>query len=349
VTLRTLVACLVASLPLEATAHDLITAESAQTYLAAVAASQKTIASKEPAAKRALAHFELGKTLEEIRELLNRDLAAHGVVRGLPSTVLVAELQRQGVPLAWSEKHRRYRLNAQYFERSLALAPRGPHATDAGLRLLLGRFYDSFESDPLAADESWPQLAAQIALAQDLELQRRVSGRRQLREVRPEPVVEAVRAQVLHHRPDRRRVDRSIPAGGGLRRLDVVDQERKADGVVEVSVREEDVLDAGLRAEGQGARDRTGLEEHVAVDQEAGKTAPRHTATMATQDFEKHGPRLSVRCGLPYSERCRGRLPVKVRRAGPKVPFGVGDISHSAPRKVKFGECVDALCHRRIA
>ena len=167
-TLRTLVACLVASLPLEATAHDLITAESAQTYLAAVAASQKTIASKEPAAKRALAHFELGKTLEEIRELLNRDLAAHGVVRGLPSTVLVAELQRQGVPLAWSEKHRRFSPNTQYFERSLALAPRGPHATDAGLRLLLGRFYDSFESDPLAADESWPQLAAQIALAQDL-------------------------------------------------------------------------------------------------------------------------------------------------------------------------------------
>ena len=166
--LRTLVACLAASLPLGATAHDLITAPSAQAYLAAVAASQKTIASKEPAARRALAHFDLGKTLDEIRELLNRDLAAHGKVQGLPSNYLLAELQRQGAPLAWSEKRRRFGANTQYFERSLALAPRGPHATDAGLRLLLGRFYDSFESDPLAADESWPQLAEQIALAEGL-------------------------------------------------------------------------------------------------------------------------------------------------------------------------------------
>ena len=157
-----------ASLPLDATAHDLITAASAQTYLAAVAESQKTLASKEPAARRAQAHLDLGKTLDEIRELLNRDLAAHGKVQGLPSNYLMAELRRQGVPLAWSEKRRRFDANTQYFEQALALAPRGPHAADAGLRLLLGRFYDSFESDPLAADESWPQLAAQIALAEGL-------------------------------------------------------------------------------------------------------------------------------------------------------------------------------------
>jgi hypothetical protein len=138
--LRTLVACLVASLPLDATAHDLITAASAQTYLAAVAEAQKTIASQEPAARRALAQLDLGKTLDEIRELLNRDLGAHGKVQGLPSNYLVAELQRQGAPLAWSEKRRRYGANTQYFERSLALASHGPHATDAGLRLLLGRF-----------------------------------------------------------------------------------------------------------------------------------------------------------------------------------------------------------------
>lgn len=153
---------------MDAMAHDLITAESAQAYLATVAESQETIASKAPAAKRALAHLGLGKTLDEIRELLNRDLAAHGKVQGLPSHYLVAELQRLGAPLAWSEKRRRFGANTQYYEQALALAPRGPHATDAGLRLVLGRFYDSFESDPLAADESWPQLAEQIALADGL-------------------------------------------------------------------------------------------------------------------------------------------------------------------------------------
>lgn len=166
--MRTLVACLVASLPLDAMAHDLITAESAQTYLAAVAQSQKTIASKEPAAKRALAHLDLGKTLDEIRELLNRDLAAHGNVQGLPSNYLLAELRRHGAPLAWSEKRRRFTANTQYFEQALGLAPRGPRATDAGVRLLQGRFYDSFETDPLAADEPWPRLAEQVVLAEDL-------------------------------------------------------------------------------------------------------------------------------------------------------------------------------------
>lgn len=149
-----------------ASAHDLITAESAQRYLQQAGKWQALAASSAP--ERAEAQYRIGAMLDEIRELLNRDLAAHGTVQGLPSAFLVAELQRQGAPLAWSQKRRRFGANTQYFERSLALAPRGPHATDAGLRLLLGRFHDSFESDPLAADESWPQLANQIALAQDL-------------------------------------------------------------------------------------------------------------------------------------------------------------------------------------
>jgi len=151
-----------------ANAHDLITAESAERYLQQAKTWQALAASSAPAPERAEAQYRIGAMLDEIRDLLNRDLAAHGVVQGLPSTFLVAELQRQGAPLAWSQQRRRFGANTQYFERSLALAPRGPHATDAGLRLLLGRFYDSFESDPLAADESWPRLTGQIALAQDL-------------------------------------------------------------------------------------------------------------------------------------------------------------------------------------
>ena len=57
------------------------------------------------------------------------------------------------------------------------------------------------------------------------------------------------------------------------------------------------------------------------------------------------GAWLSGSRALPYSERCRGRLPVKgPLRRGPESPARVGDISHSAPRKVKFGERLDALC-----
>jgi hypothetical protein len=151
-----------------ANAHDLITAESAERYLQQAGKWQALAAPAVPATERAEALFRIGAMLDEIRELLNRDLGVHGVVQGLPSNYLVAELRRQVVPLAWSEKRRRFGANTQYYEQALALAPRGPHATDAGLRLVLGRFYDSFESDPLAADESWPQLAEQIALADGL-------------------------------------------------------------------------------------------------------------------------------------------------------------------------------------
>lgn len=151
-----------------ANAHDLITAESAERYLQQARKWQALAASSAPAPERAEAQYQIGAMLDEVRGLLNRDLAAHGTVQGLPASFLVAELQRQGAPLAWSQKRRRFGANTQYFEQALALAPRGPHATDAGLRLLLGRFYDSFESDPLAADESWPRLAEQIALAEGL-------------------------------------------------------------------------------------------------------------------------------------------------------------------------------------
>jgi len=151
-----------------ANAHDLITAESAERYLQQASKWQALAASSAPTTERAEAQYRIGAMLDEVRELLNRDLAAHGNVQGLPSNYLVAELQRQGVPLAWSEKRRRFSANTQYFEQTLRLASRGPRAADAGLRLLQGRFYDSFETDPLAAGEPWPRLAEQIALAEDL-------------------------------------------------------------------------------------------------------------------------------------------------------------------------------------
>ncbi|MBI2753735.1 MAG: hypothetical protein HYX46_09530 [Betaproteobacteria bacterium] len=151
-----------------ANAHDLITADSAQRYLEEARKWQALAASSAPATERAEAQYRIGAMLDEVRELLNRDLAAHGNVQGLPSNYLLAELRRHGAPLAWSETRRRFTTNTQYFEQALSLAPRGPRATDAGVRLLQGRFYDSFETDPLAADEPWPRLAEQIVLAEDL-------------------------------------------------------------------------------------------------------------------------------------------------------------------------------------
>ena len=149
-------------------AHDLITAESAQTYLAAVAESQKTIASEGPAAKRARAHLDLGKTLDEIRELLNRDLDAHGRVQGLPSNFLMSELKARGAELAYSPETNRFLANLQYYREALNLAPSGPAAADASFRLLQGNFYDSFTIDPLRpTSQTGAQLAGQIRLAEE--------------------------------------------------------------------------------------------------------------------------------------------------------------------------------------
>jgi hypothetical protein len=165
--MRTLVACVLASLSLGTAAHDLITAESAQTYLAAVAESQKTIASKEPAAKRARAHLDLGKTLDEIRELLNRDLAAHGRVQGLPSNFLMSELKARGAELAFAPETNRFLANVQHYREALKLEPSGPVAADAAFRLFQGTFYDSFSSDPLEpAAQTRAQLAEQIRLGE---------------------------------------------------------------------------------------------------------------------------------------------------------------------------------------
>ncbi len=154
--MRTLVACLLTGLSLAGMAHDLITAESAQTYLAAVAALQSTIASKDPAEKRARAHLDLGKTLDEIRELLNRDLAAHGRVQGLPSNFLMSELKTRNAELAFSAGTNRFLANVQHYRDALRLEPSGPVAADAAFRLLQGYFLRQLQHRPAAARRSDP-------------------------------------------------------------------------------------------------------------------------------------------------------------------------------------------------
>jgi len=150
-------------------AHDLVTAESVQSYLATVDDLQKVIASKQPPSTRAQAHFDLGKLLDEIRDLLNRDLEAHGRIQGLPSNVLMSELRLRDSGLAYSADTNRFIANLQYYREALRLAPSGPIAAQASFRLLKGYFYDSFSDDPLQpAAQSQAQLAEQIRLGEDL-------------------------------------------------------------------------------------------------------------------------------------------------------------------------------------
>lgn len=177
-----------------APAHDLITGESAERYLADARRYRDVMSSGAPAPQRADASYRLGVMLDEIREFLNRDLAAHGEVQGLPSNYLVSQLERLGVPLAFSGELKRYLSNARHYERALRLAPAGPAAADTGFRLLAGKFYDSFESDPLAGNESWHALEEQIALAERLQGQE--LSREQREEVEFILAVSYVRANI---------------------------------------------------------------------------------------------------------------------------------------------------------
>lgn len=150
-------------------AHDLVTPESAQAYLVTQDKLQKITASPEPAAARATAWLELGMLLDGIRELLNRDLEAHGRIQGLPSNFLMSELELRGTGLAYSADTNRFIANLQYYREALRLAPSGEVAAEASFRLLQGYFYDSFTTDPLQpASQSRAQLAEQIRLGEDL-------------------------------------------------------------------------------------------------------------------------------------------------------------------------------------
>lgn len=162
-------ACLLASASPGGWAHDLITAESAERYLADTARRQALTDPRQPARQRAEAHVRLGATLDEIRELLNRDLAAHGAVQGLASQYLVGELARRGTPLAYSDARRRFLANTGHYQDALRIGPDEPTTEEAQLRLLRGDFYDSFDSDPLASRQRWPELLEQVALAETLD------------------------------------------------------------------------------------------------------------------------------------------------------------------------------------
>ncbi len=159
------VACTLAS----ASAHDLITADSAERYLAGIRAQQEIVRADAAAAARAQANVVLGRTLDEIRDLLNRDIASHGEPQGLPTLYLIQALRDLGLPLERSARLGRYPANLGFYRRALALDPDGPAATQARLRLLQGYFYDSFDREPLKPrGQTWSALVDQMRHAEAL-------------------------------------------------------------------------------------------------------------------------------------------------------------------------------------
>ncbi len=150
-----------------AQAHDLITAESAERYLAQAHQRLDVLRSRQSPSQRAEAATRLGRMLDEIRDLLNRDLATHGRTQGLPTEYLVRELRTKGLSLELSPTLGRFPANVSWYREALRLSPDGPHAADASFGWLQGEFYDSFDADPLRPrQQTWAELQEQIALGE---------------------------------------------------------------------------------------------------------------------------------------------------------------------------------------
>jgi len=153
-----------------AQAHDLITSESAERYLAQAQQRLEVLHSRaQSPAQRAQSAFALGRMLDEIRDLLNRDVAAHGRIQGLSTEYLVRELKSNGLTLEPEPALRHFPANVSWYREALRIAPEGGHANDAMFSILQGEFYDSFDADPMQPrSQPWAALQDQIALGEQL-------------------------------------------------------------------------------------------------------------------------------------------------------------------------------------
>lgn len=150
-----------------ASAHDLITADAVEKYLARADADLATVRGKGSVRVRADAHYDLGRMLDEIRELLNRDVAMHGRVQGLATHLLMKELKARNLELVPIPASGRFPVPAYHYSEALELDA-DTRGGDAAFRLLTGRFYDSFDADPSRSRLSLLQLEEQIRLADRL-------------------------------------------------------------------------------------------------------------------------------------------------------------------------------------
>ena len=152
-----------------AQAHDSINAEARKNYLSKLQELQASAAASSPTAVRAKSLYQIGVTLDEIRELFNQDIISHGVVKGLETSLLLNELTRIGNKLEASPKTGLYVSQLQYYREAIRLDPRAPFTDHARYMLLKSHFYDSFSDNPLTPfSQSKETLAEMIGIGEGL-------------------------------------------------------------------------------------------------------------------------------------------------------------------------------------
>jgi hypothetical protein len=131
-------------------AHESITTDARKNYLSKLQETYHLQTVSQTAAIKAKALYQIGATLEEIRDLFNQDIISHGAVKGLESTLLLNELARAGFKMEMSPKIGLYLSQLHYFRDALRLDSKAAYADHARFLLLKSHFYDSFTDNPLA-------------------------------------------------------------------------------------------------------------------------------------------------------------------------------------------------------
>jgi hypothetical protein len=150
-------------------AHDAIGSDARKSYLARLDELHRLTLSIADVATRAKAQFQIGRTLDEIRDLLNQDLISHGKTQGLETMLLIRQLSGSATPLRVSARTGRYAANLQHYRAALALDGRGSFATTARFLIFKEQFYDSFTDDPLKpVGQTDEDLREMIALGEGL-------------------------------------------------------------------------------------------------------------------------------------------------------------------------------------
>lgn len=149
--------------------HESITQEARKNFLAKLLEAQQVQTGNAAPVVRAKALYQIGSTLDEIRDLFNQDIISHGAVKGLESTLLLSEVSRAGFKMEMSSKIGLYLSQLHYYRDAIRLDARADFADHARYLLLKNHFYDSFTDNPLAPfSQSREELNDLLAIGESL-------------------------------------------------------------------------------------------------------------------------------------------------------------------------------------
>lgn len=151
-------------------AHESITTEARKNYLMKLQEAKQVLSANPTAQVKAKAFYQIGASLEEVRDLFNQDIISHGAVKGLESNLLLTELVRAGFKLEMSPKIGLYLSQLQYYRDAIKLDGKAAFADHARYLLLKNHFYDSFTDNPLTPlSQSKEELSELIAIGERLQ------------------------------------------------------------------------------------------------------------------------------------------------------------------------------------